>query len=432
MRRIGVIGPPPSIDRIFEVANEFEHDIEFIPFPYEEARDAKRIVMENNQKVNGWFFSGPIPYVMAKNVLDSSIDYVYSPNTGSSLYKCLLQLHYEVGHALDGISIDMIETEDVQRDLDELGVSVGDVFIKTFNHDYLPQELIDFHLERYEAGSTSGVLTCLDSVYTSLKEKGVPVIRILITKMEIKQALTIILEKVKSSYFKDSQVGVEIIEIQEYERIAEKVNTRVQLQQVELKIKQTLLELCEKLDGSFLEIGTGRYQIFSSRGAIEREILVLGQTINRLKLEAGVPAIVGIGYGETAASAENNAYKAIQHLREHKDHEISIVQEDGVFTESVGNEDELTYSYRTEDKDLLDRIHQANISIKTYRKMEAVVQRMGWNGFTTADIATHLSMTKRNAQRIVASLCEVGLVEYKGEQSHITRGRASKIYQLTQ
>lgn len=430
MHRIGVIGPPPSIDRILEVANEFEHEIEFIPFPYEEARDAKQIVTEHNNRVQGWFFSGPIPYMMAKSVLDAHVDYVYSPNTGSSLYKCLLQLNHQIGHALQGVSIDMIHTENLQESLDELEFPVGEIFIKTFDTDYNPNELIEFHLQLWKEGKSNGVLTCLNSVFTTLKKEGVPVFRILMTKMEIRQAITIILEKVKSTYFKDSQIGVEIIEFEKYEQIAEKVNTRVQVQQIELKIKQTLLDLCEKLDGSFLEIGTGRYQIFSSRGTIEREIDPLQRTVRKLKLEAGVPVIVGIGYGETAASAETNAYKAIQHLREHHDQEISIVQENGTMIESVGNEDELTYSYRSDNKELLEKIHQANISIKTYQKMEALVQRMGWNGFTTSDLATHLSMTKRNAQRIVSSLCEVGLVEYKGEQAHTTRGRASKIYQF--
>lgn len=430
MYRIGVIGPPQSIDRILEVANEFEHEIEFISFPYDESREAKNLVKEHNNQVNGWFFSGPIPYMMAKNELGSNADFVYSPNTGSSLYKCLLQLTHHQGQTLQGISIDMIHTEDVQESLNELEIPIRDIFIKTFDEEYETQELFEFHLQLWKAGKTKGALTCLNSVSSALKKEGVPVYRVNITKMEIRQALKIIIEKVKSSYFKDTQIGVEIIEFERYEQIAEKVQTRVQLQQLELKIKQTLLHLCEKLDGSFMEIGTGRYQIFSSRGAIEREIDVLQATVRQLNLDTGVPVVVGIGYGETASSAEMNAYKAIQHSKEKPDHGISIVQEDGMIIESVGKDEELAYAYRTHDTELLDRLHQANISVKTYNKIEALVHRMGWEGFTTADLASQLSMTKRNAQRIVASLCEFGLAEYKGEESHAARGRASKIYKL--
>ncbi|MEW9674334.1 hypothetical protein [Ammoniphilus sp. 3BR4] len=430
MHRIGVVGPPESIDRILEVANEFEHEIKFISFPYEESREAKTIVEEHHHEVNGWFFSGPIPYNMAKKVLGPNADYVYSPNTGSSLYRCLLQLFHHHEQALQGISIDMIETEDVHESLNELEIPIRDLYVKLFDEEYNPLELVQFHLQLWKDGKTKGALTSLSSVYHALKKEGVPVFRIFITKMEIRQALKIIIEKVKSSYFKDTQIGVEIIEFTQYEQIAEKVQTRVQLQQLELRIKQTLLHLCEKLDGSFMEIGDGRYQIFSSRGAIEREIEVLQSSVQQLILDAGVPVAVGIGFGETASSAEMNAYKAVQYSKEKANHGISIVQEDGTIIESVGQDEELAYAYRSHDKVLLEKLHQANISIKTYSKIEALIHRMGWEGFTTADLASHLSMTKRNAQRIVASLCEFGLAEIDGEESHSTRGRPSKIYRL--
>lgn len=78
MHRIGVIGPPESIERILDVANEYEHEIKFIPFPYQEAREAKNIVTEHQHQVNGWFFSGPMPYTMAKRVLGSIAEIVLS------------------------------------------------------------------------------------------------------------------------------------------------------------------------------------------------------------------------------------------------------------------------------------------------------------------------------------------------------------------
>lgn len=430
MHRIGVIGPPESIERILDVANEYEHEIKFIPFPYQESREAKNIVTEHQHQVNGWFFSGPVPYIMAKDVLGSNANYVYSPNTGSSLYRCLLQMmHDHQKHTLDEISIDMIETENIHESLNEMGISIGKLYIKSFDEEYNSQELVQYHVQLWKEGKTKVALTCLNSVYHALINEGVPAYRILITKMEIRQALEIIIEKVKGSYFKDTQIGVEIIEFDQYDQIAEKAQTRVQLQQLELKIKQTLLHLCEKLDGSFMEIGDGRYQIFSSRGAIIREIDILYSTVRQLTLDTEVPVAVGIGFGETAASAEMNAYKAVQYSKEKSDHGISIIQEDGTIIESIGQDEELTFAYRSHDKSLLEKLNQANLSIKTYSKIEALIHRMGWEGFTTADLASHLSMTKRNAQRIVASLCEFGLAEYEGEESQ-SRGRPSKIYRL--
>jgi inosine/xanthosine triphosphate pyrophosphatase family protein len=430
MHKIGLVGPQQSIQRVLTVSNEFEHEIQFIPFPYEDAQEVKEIVKEHQNQVDGWFFSGPVPYIMAKKVLSHNANYVYTPYTGSSLYKCLLQMAYYQKQVVQGISIDMIQSENVEESLLELEIPIENIYVRQFDENYNRDELIQFHLQLWKQGKTKGVLTSLYAVYQALRQEGVPVYRIFMTKMEIRQALKIIVEKVKSSYFKDTQIGVEIIEIDQFDRIAEKSKTHYYLKHMELKIQQTLLPFVERIDGSLIENGNGRYQIFSSRGAIEREIEMLRSTVQQISLDVGAPVAVGIGFGETGYSAEMNARIAVQHAKSKGDCEIVAIDDSGLIIESIGQEEELAYSYRSDNKEMVEKLKKANISTKTYKKIEALVQRMGWSGFTTADLASHLSMTVRNAQRIIGGLCEAGLAECIGEKQSSTRGRPGKIYKL--
>lgn len=432
MYKIGAIGPLPSLERILNIANEFEHEIEFVALSYEDAREVTEIIKNYQNEVNGWFFSGPIPYTIAKETLDLEANCVYCPPTGSSLYKSFIQMSFDQGKICNKISIDMLQTEDMglQESLFELEIPTEHVYINTFDENYNSQEIIKFHLQLWREGKTQGVLTCLHSVYVALKQEKVPVYRISMTKMEIRKALEILIERAKTSYFKDTQIGVEIIEIDQFDQFVEKVDARYHLQHLELKIKQTLLSLCEKMDGSLIDNGNGRYQIFSTRGAIERETQVLYNIIQQLSLEIDVSVAVGIGFGETAVSAEINARKAIRHSKTQEHSGIVAVQDDGLIIESIGKKDELTYQFRSNDKVLLEKLHNANVSIKTYKKIEALVHRMGWDGFTSADLASHLSMTVRNAQRIIGGLYENQLAEYKGEELHSSRGRPRKIYKL--
>lgn len=432
--RFGVIGPEPSVQKILGVAREMETEALLVPFPYVHVQESKALIEGHHHEVNGWLFSGPIPYTYAKEFLGDHANIVYCKPTGASLYKAMLQMSMDLGQLSTRISIDMIDSEDVdfKESFCEAGIPVDNIHMTMFNGSSYdkPDELIRFHLDLWKQGKTEAALTCMNFVHSSLREAGVPAYRIEMTKLDIRQAMQVMIEQAKSSYFKDTQIGVEIIELDQFDQLADKTMTRYHLQYLELKIRQILLQLCEKIDGTLIDNGNGRYQIFSSRGAIERETETLRDTVQHISLEADVPVAVGIGFGSTAFSAENNARRALQHAKEKEERGIVIVQQDGVIVEAVGEEDELTYAYRSHDKELLDKLGQGNISIKTYKKIEALVQRMGWDGFTTSDLSAHLSMTQRNAQRIMVSLCELGLAEVQGEELQAVRGRPRKIYRL--
>ncbi|RNB79183.1 hypothetical protein EDM56_29540 [Brevibacillus fluminis] len=432
MYRIGVVGPAPSVGRILDVANEFEHEIEFVSFIYEDAKEVNQIVQEHQPFMDGWFFSGPVPYMIAQKVLNSQANCIYCPFTGANLYRCFLQMSFDHKQVVHNVSVDMVYTEliDLQESMNELGIPAEETHLITYDDQYDPEAIAESHLQLWHAGKTQGAFTTLHSVERLLRSEGMPVYRVLMTKMEIRQTMKMVIEQAKSSYFKDTQIGVEIIEIEGFDEIAERSHARYHLQHLELKIRQSLLRLCEKVDGSLMESGNGRYKIFSSRGAIEREIAMLRSTVHELSLEAEVPVAVGIGFGDTAYSAESHARKAIQHAKGKEEMNIVIVQEDGAIIESVGEKEELAYMARSVDPDLLAKLNKANVSIKTYNKIEALVQRMGWHTFTSSDVASQLAMTVRNVQRIMGSLSEIGLAYTKGEELQSSRGRPKKIYSL--
>ncbi|NHN31724.1 hypothetical protein [Paenibacillus agricola] len=432
MYKIGVVGPNRSVERILELANEFEQGMAFIPYPYVETKEIEGIVLENDHKVDSWLFSGSIPYRIARGALGSDEKLVHIRLTESSLYKCFLDLAFSQGKLIDRVSIDIftISDIDIDRALQELEMAPHDLHVKYFDTDIEPEELFLFHLDLWKSGKTEGAFTCFSMVFEALKEAGVPTFLISPSRMEILQTLRIFIEKVNTSYFKETQIGIEIIEIEQFDTIIEKAKSPYHLQYLELRLKKSLIDLCEKLDGSLLEKGNGRYVIFSSRGAIEREIRMLQSTIEYLSLEADTTVAVGIGFGETAFSAETNAHRAIRLSKGKEEHGIVIIKEDGTMIESVGQEEELTFSYRTDDKDFMEKLKKGNISVKSYKKIEALNRRMGWSVFTSRDLAAHLHMSERNAQRIVSELCEAELAEYIGEEYAHTRGRPNKMYRL--
>ncbi|MGF9817299.1 hypothetical protein [Brevibacillus agri] len=197
-----------------------------------------------------------------------------------------------------------------------------------------------------------------------------------------------------------------------------------------MKVKETLLRYCEKLDGSLLEKGNGRYVIISSRGAIEREIKELQDTVQQLSADAEHSVSVGVGYGVTVHSAEINAQRALQLSKDKAEHGIVIIREDGTIVQSAGEAEELSFSYRSDDGRLSEKLKEVKLSAKNYYRVTALVKRMNWSDFTIKDLAAHLYWDERNARRFMVSLCEVDLAECVGEEASSARGRPSKRYRL--
>lgn len=430
MYQIGVVGPKTSVDRILGLAAEFEPIMRFIPLPYHEFQETRRIVQENDDQVDMWLFSGKLPYLIAEDVLHTDENLVHIQHTESSLYRCFLLMAYHQGKFIERVSIDELYESQLEVALGQLDFAAKDLYVKTYDIDTNPDDLLDFHLQLWREGKTDAAITCFEGVYLQLKEAGVPAYWFTPSELEINQALRILAERVRAFYFKDTQIAVEIIEIDEFDKIAEKARNPYRLQYLELRLKEALIRLCETIDGSLMERGNGRYVIFSSRGAIERRLDMLKNTIEQLALETESTVEVGIGFGETVFSAEVNAISAIQYSKEKAESGIVIVQEDGTVIESAGKDEELSYSVRMDDPEFLERLKKANVGIRTYNKIAAFVRKMGWATFSTKELATQLHLDERNVRRIITSLAEVGLAVCVGEKATSSRGRPGKIYRL--
>lgn len=429
---IGVMGPRQSVERILSVAKEMQTSFDFIPYIYQNPSEIKKLSLEFNDKVNAWLFSGPVVYLFAKDALGSDRNLFYIPATESGLFKAMLDFIYDHEGLLDNFSIDLPkDMYPLDEILNQLDNPPKNICIKYIEPQTTSEELVNFHMGLWKQGKTQGGISCLPTISEELKKLGVPASWLTTSRLETRQSIKIVVENLMTSYFKGTQIGVEMIEVENFDKIINKMKSTYYLQRLELRLKDTILNLCEKIHGSLSERGNGRYVIISTRGVIEGEISVLKNIIHQLSTEADTTVAVGIGYGETVLSAEVNAHNAMQQSKEKVEKEIVIIQENGLIIEQGDNEEKLTYFPRTNDLELVEKLKAGNVGVRTYKKIYALNQKMGWNQFTTKDIAIHLQMTERNSRRIISELCKIGLATSIGQEDFSTRGRPSKIYRLT-
>ncbi|MFF2795160.1 hypothetical protein [Lysinibacillus xylanilyticus] len=432
MYKIGVVGPEKSVEKIIELAHEIEQDMEFIPYIYSMATETKHLVETYNQDVDFWLFSGYIPYKIASQTSVSHDKLAHIFFSDAAIYKGFLEQSYNMGKFIERVSIDIISSpvEIASEGLAEIEKIVREMYLKEFDVAIDPKELFNFHYDLWLKGKIDFAITCYPSVDEELKKMGVPSYWVSPTKTEIYHTVQLFTEKIKTSYYKETQIAAVMLEIKDFDSLKERMKQGYRIQYLELRMKENLLQLCEQIDGSLIEEGNGQYTIFSTRGAIEGQIQFIKEKMYQLSIEMEAKVIAGIGFAQTVFNAELNAHRALRQTKENESIDIVMIQDDGTIIESVGNTEELTYSYRAEDPTILEKLKKGSVSIKNYTRIQALVQKMSWKHFTTKDLATQLQMSERNAQRIVVDLCSVGLAEICGEELQHTRGRPIKIYQL--
>lgn len=429
--RIGIIGATGPVNRIMSISESFKDGISFLPLPFENENEIQDLLHKNKKKVDGWLFSGPLPYNLAKKYLSTKDNVTYCKSTGAGFYINCLQIAYEHNTNLPKVSIDMFESlMDIEMTVAEMNIPMDQVYIKYYGEGYSLEEIFQFHLNLWKKGSINGAITAFSTVFNKLKKHNVPAYHLVLTKQEIYQSLKIITEKVKTSYFKTTQVGSVIIAINNYDELIEKSKSMSLLQTFEWKLQGVLLPLCNNLDGHLIAKGNGAYEIFSSRGAIEKELNTLYDTIRQMSIAINFDFSVnaGIGYGETVSQAEFNAYKALRNNKNSND--ITIIKNDGELLEFYGQKEKISYDYFSNDQELLNKLHQAGVSIKTFKKIYATLVNMQKETFTVLQLATQLSVTEQNIRRILSALTKVNLVTIVGEENSSNKGRPGKIYKL--
>lgn len=432
MYRIGVVGPKLSIERTMQALHGQQLEANYELYPYEHARETIDIIHRNRVNVHGWVFTGPIPYLTAQTVLHKKEHAIYCPPTGASLYKAILQAVYSLDTNIKEMSIDMPDNESwgMMDSLEELNFTENQLRKYVFSIDYDVQEMVEFHVRHWQEGLTKAAITCLYAVYEELLERGVPVFKINSTKLETIQAVRMLVEQIRSSAFKDSQIGVLMIEIDRLHEADKHSTERYQLQHMELKIKSLLLHHCERIDGSLHQDGTGRYLMYGSRGGMARNMDSLFATMQQLELDVDLPSFAGIGFGETAFDAERHARKAIQYAKDDEAGQIIIYETDGTIVEMSGEDQALSYETYSSDVELLEQLNKAGVSIRTFQKIKAYIRRIGKEEFTASELASGLSMTIRHVQRIMGSLTAFSLAEIAGSELNTRRGRPSNRYRL--
>lgn len=430
--KVAVIGPEDLVQIILEVGQEYPN-LQMFPAAYQHIEETAVLVEQFKAEVDLLLFAGPIPYHIAR-LQDGETPMVYVQYTGTALYRVLFQLMRDAYLKNSGqnlrLSIDVLPGAEVRERLEELEISLQDLFVKEYQIGQKSAEIHEFHLKLWENQRIDAIITCVTSVYENLKKLGIPCYRIIPIRSAIHEALRMVELEGKSLKMRDTQLVISIISIGGWgggNNLSEYT-----LQKKKLEIQQILLSLGERTRKLIYRSDGNKLMFVTTRGVIEEitnkftEFPLFDVIQERLEL----PVNMGIGIGYTAGEAENNAEEALRKAETTGGGSCYAVLQNGAVFGPLGRQFQMAYSVRSDDPARLAAAKAAGLSVGTINKLWALNEQLLNSTVTAGELAKWFDITLRSARRILSKLEENGLAVVVGEEQPVNKGRPRRLYTL--
>lgn len=423
--RLGLIGVEDNLKLIESVVNEFP-EFQCLPFLHYYEKDVIELLTAHSNEVDMWLFSGIYPYTVAKKWGKASQPMFYVPYTGSSLYKTLYHILYH--HQLDikKLSFDALPELELKQVYHELDVHFTQNYL--CEHYSSMEEVIEHHYQLWSTGETSAAITCAWQVQKELENLGVPVFRVTHTKSAIVSVLNMVLRTNEMLRFKDRQIAVQIFDIDAPSELSKSAFSSDEIYTIKIKNTQKLLKYAKRVQGSLKTIGSGRFVIFTTRGALSEVTndFTIAPDIEQITTEA---ITCGIGIGQSAYDAEIRANNALANAMEYGIGNWIVAFEDKTFKGPLGKPESISYSYNGKNVQTISE--QTSLSVSTINKIQSIIKKIGSIEMTAQDLAIHLNILPRSARRILTQLEMNGFAEEVGDENPYPRGRPRKLYRIS-
>ncbi len=431
--RLGVIGPEDSVKHILNSAEPFA-DITLLPFSYTAIDQVHEIIHQNRDLIDQWFFSGQVPYTYAlSKQLIQEKDGIYPPLYGASLLGKVLEALMDLEEVVQKISLDTIQENELHTTKQYFSLQKLQIFSYSYP-DFRPvDEIVEYHRSLFEMGKTQVAFTCIRAVYLRLKDLGIPCYRIYPSHLSIYFTLRLLKERGVSSWYQRSQLALLGVELLPPDEEDDGYLFSYELKHKELNLKRLLLELAERINGSFVQIGDGLYFIYTTRGEIEFKLdkSDLFHLIETVYSHSKYHIRIGIGYGLNALQAEENVRTAFRNARKNTSSKVVLVDEKKKVTEYLTERKALQYDYQKwVDGEWSEALRKANISPTALAKIESLANFYKKEEVNAQEVASWLGSSERNARRILAELENLKLATSKSIQLNGSKGRPRKVYRL--
>ncbi|RKP51392.1 GTP cyclohydrolase IIa [Cohnella endophytica] len=427
--RIGVVAPVPYLPKIKSLMKRFPT---FAPqwCGYEHLSEISTRVKQLMPEVEVLFFTGLIPYRIARESVPFTIPAHYVPLTGAGLYRSLLQLRLKM--ELQSISIDTLSLESTEHPLRDLGEPIIRFIAPDETMPSEPDSLFRFHLAQYRSGKSQAAITAVHDVSERLQSEGVPAAWLFPVDQDVIVSLERALLSTESRRSKEAQIVLGFIRVDEFNHQISRLGSEHEVQKRRIEISMLLLDYVETLNGHLTHFGGDEYLFVTTRGSFERETggyktMPLAADVQK---RFGLTLSIGIGFGQSAGEAGSHARLALRQARGAGGNLCYIVREDGGVIGPLEMTRPKPFDLSLFDPSMLERLERGGMSTAYLMRLIAHAAHKGQVQFFANELASILGVTIRSVHRCLSLWLEQGLIEISGEDRSGGKGRPKQQYRF--
>lgn len=427
--KVGVIGPLWIYDTLVRCFNLFP-SIQPIFRLSDEIDKAKEFTIELREEVDCLFYSGRIPYLVAKEEVPIEVPAFYIPLKGAGLYKALYKMKSKMNItqiSFDGIPNDYIEL--VKNNLDE--TFTYDIYNDLVSVESV-EDIVNFHRQNVAKESKTVVITSLKLVSDLLTNNHIVNEWLKPSEEDIIVAIERMLLGTNQRKQKEMQIIIGRILIENSTSPTTDFMTEQQIQKKNHTTYRLLLHFAEQMSGYLTALSSTEYLFITNRGIFERvtEGYKVMPIIDELKKKIGVTLSIGIGFGFSALEAGSHARVALIQAQENGGDSCYIVNEDRSVFGPIDLVAPMKYPLAVTDQLLIKQSESVGMNAANIEKTMALIRRKKKNEFTAHELASVLGITPRSAHRIVQSWLDAALIEVIGTEKISRRGRPRQVFTL--
>ncbi|MEU8245181.1 hypothetical protein [Nonomuraea sp. NPDC048916] len=396
---IGVVGPHDLVDQVAATCEE-QPGVSALRLDYDHESQAPSIVEAHASAVEGWLFTGIVPYMLTRDAEALTRPAAFVDYSGATLLSALVRLQHQ-GQDVTHLSIDTLSASDVTATFAEAGLPTESLRTLPYWPGMTSRKAIAFH----RRGPEHPVITCLSSVHEALRD-DMRVLRLAPSVHSVRVALRQLLLTAEGQAQEDAQIALGLIEVRN---------------------EDGLLREATALGGTIAAFRGGTHLLVTTRGPLHDAtggftgLPMLG----RLAAQNDMVR-VGFGLGRSAAEAESLARRALARARRIGDVAavLSLRADTDIVLESAP-----TGPAAQQNLSVIAR--RVGLSVPTLERLLEARDAAGDTPLTTREIADRLAIQQRTARRMLHRLELAGLAERTGNLTSGSSGRPLTLYRLT-